>query len=443
MFKFRLKVGCFLASFFWVLGCPANTVDTPLVLSLSGALERTLRDNKQLLISLEQSNQAQIQVRKGLAPLLPQIKGHVEQMRSRIDLNFLPETLEKTLINPVDQGNYNVSIDQVLLNPTLFATYKAYGVSAKAALQAHEAARQQLMAKTARLYFTHVRNLEKRNALQASHAQAQSLLNFATQQQQAGTANALDVLRARQRLQHEESRLVAHKATLESSLLQLQQQLNLPKELPLELPEFEIVDSQATAFLAEDLLLKKRPDFQQNVLLLEQAQLARKAAGLQYFPTVSLAGTWGFQKQKLFGGDEPANVWTMGLKLSVPIFDGFNITADKMLATSLLIERRHYLQDLKQQITREQQEAQQQVDSRVAERLSVEQEVALAQQELEAAQTLFTQGVAKHQDLLDAQTRLVEAQDSAIEAAYQHALALVALGCATGRVHETLTGCIK
>lgn len=415
-----------------------------LVLDLKMALKRTAEDNKQLLMSLERVSQSDARRRKDLAPLLPQVKLKASQKRSRVDINFLPDNLENVVNNPVEEADYGAALE-LKLNPTLYATYKASQVAAKASKERHGATRQALLAQTAQLYFAHVRNQEKRKALDASQKRARSLLELAEIQAEAGLANDLDVIRARQRLKHEESRLAAHGADFATSLLNLRQQLSLPETLPVEVPTLRVPLELPETFqrLKQDQLTKARGEYRESEQLLEQARLAHKAASLQRLPTFSITGDWGYRKKRLFGSDEPANIWALGFQVSIPVFDGFAITSDKLLASSILIERRHGLQDLRLKISREQDEAYEQIQARVAQRISLEEAVELAQKELERAQVLFTEGVARHQDVVDAQDRLAQAEDQAIEAAHAHLLALVAFAQAQGRVQETLLGFLR
>lgn len=411
----------------------------PLVLDLKGALERTAQDNKQLLMSLERVSQADAQRRRSLAPLFPSISLKAAQKHSRVALSFLPPELAKLIVNPVKEADYGASLS-LKMNPSLYATYKANQMSAEAAAERHAATKQTLLAQTAQIYFLHVRNLEKLKALDSSYATALSLLTLVEAQAEAGMANDLDVIRARQRVKTEESRKAAHAAELASSWLKLREQLSLPRTMPVEFTPVSIPIACPVSItkLQEDRLLKARADYRENEGLLEQAVIARKAARLQRLPSFEVLGDFGFRKKQLFGNEKANNTWALGLQVSIPVFDGFGITADTMLATATMIERRHALQDLKQKITREQEEAYEAIQARLVERAALAEAVDLAHKELERAQDLFTEGVARHQDVVDAQDRLTEAQDGAIDAAYGHLLAVTALGLAQGTVQETL-----
>jgi outer membrane protein TolC len=146
---------------------------------------------------------------------------------------------------------------------------------------------------------------------------------------------------------------------------------------------------------------------------------------------------WG-QQSSHFDGLIPS--YTYQLALSVPLFTGGALTAERKLAELEEAKARQRRDDLRNGITEQVLSAEAQARSARSQIDVANAAVTLAQRELDLAADRFQQGVADNIEVVAAQSSLAEMTERRIEALFAFNIAEAQLSRAAGLVQTTCEG---
>ena len=260
---------------------------------------------------------------------------------------------------------------------------------------------------------------------------AKTLFQQATDQKTAGLASAVDVLRSQVQLQSREQKLISAQNDLAKQKLVLARAIGLPLAQQFEVTS-QILYRELTPPSLDDAIqsaYKARPDLQSQVNRVRTAELARKAAAAERYPSVGAETDYG-----LSGVNPGSSHGTVdaAATLRIPIFQGGRVHGDVLRADASLAEERQRLEDLRAKIEQEVREVYLDLEAD-AQEVSVEKSaVALATQTLEQSRDRFTSGVTDNIEVVQAQDALAIANDAYIASLYSYNLAKISLARATG-----------
>ena len=229
---------------------------------------------------------------------------------------------------------------------------------------------------------------------------------------------------------------------MKTSLLQLKALLDLDLDCELHLddsvidglkepPSIEAYESKGAS------LIGKRPELSSQKKRLDQALLARKAASWQRLPSVELFGDWGHDSDEAFAGDYN-EAWLVGVRASVPIFEGGRIRSEKREAAAAARQASYEMRVLERRIESEFRTAMFDMNSRYQEIELAGQEIDLGHDEVKQADLRYREGLADNRELIDAQQRLSDAERSRLNSAYLYGLSRLAFARAIGAVETVL-----
>jgi outer membrane protein len=218
--------------------------------------------------------------------------------------------------------------------------------------------------------------------------------------------------------------------------------------MPIQTP---IVLAQAD-FEITPLNLNDTPDVTQRnqyLLLKTQEQLLtyqRKSVVAEYYPRLSLTAGFNYfgsgPKFPWFAKSSDEVYWTdastIGLNLSVPIFNGFGTRSRVRQATIELQNTEEDIKDAKLALDLDYENAKTQITNNLITINNQKENVKLAQEVLDNTQNNYQQGLATLTDLLDAENSYIEAQNNYTSALLDYKLAEVQLIKAKGQL-KTLT----
>jgi outer membrane protein TolC len=326
-----------------------------------------------------------------------------------------------------------------LYNPSLRVLAEASRTGAEVARANQAAALQVVLADVAGGYFLNLRNLRRREVLDANITRTQALLGLARSQFAAGVATQIDVTRAEAQLAlAEQARLQHDTAVLQSQIL-LQRILDLPPGRPLQLAGFEVRRVPGTLFALgeESTVFGRRAEHLAARLAVDQSRLTVRAAERERWPALGLTGNVGVASPSFDDGGKQEQ-WAFGVGVTVPVFDGFRLSASRRSAQSRQRSQEARLHHLELQISAELRLAAQDATSRHAQVAVAEKGLGLAREELRLAQQRYQQGVADNREVVEAQNRLAQAEDNLVEAVHQYNLSRVELARARGDVRTIL-----
>ncbi len=258
-------------------------------------------------------------------------------------------------------------------------------------------------------------------------------LEYAEAQLLAGLGIRTDVLRARVDVSAAELDLTEAGNAVESARAALNTLMGQSPAQPLELAPDS--DEEPLPPLPPWEELRRTALETREELRGAQARTARQEAVVRiarggFLPTVNADGgmNWG-----VTGSQDPKDSWSVGLALSLPLFEGFATSAEVQSQKALLEASRFDEQTAQQQIEREVWEA---LLSEGAATRTLGNARALfeaAQENLEAAQESYRQGLSSMIALVDARTAFTDAERILIQAEYGHRIAYAVLDRAIGR----------
>lgn len=402
-----------------------------LQLTLADALNQVDRTSINVLLSREAVLQSIESARQQRSALLPDITLNATQVRRRTA--SIGGALVSSGINNRFDGTLNGRLE--VLDAQNIAAYQAARLGIKVSELDLEATRESVLASVADTYFQHLRNLSRIDVLDANIARAQALLDLARRQVDAGVATQIDVTRAEAQLAAAEQARLQQDTVVQTSELLLKRLLALELALPLDLTPVNVRRVEAPVFSAsiEEVAFERRADYLRATKLLEQNELEVRAAKFGRLPSIAFTGSYGIASGAAFDGNE-TEVWSGGVALSMPVFDGLRTRSLTRLALSRRREQELVVQDLKLRIGAEVRLAAQDARSRFAQIAVAERSLRLAEDELSLAQKRFEQGVADNREIVDAQNNLAVASDNFVEAIYQYNVARVELARVQGSV---------
>ena len=172
-----------------------------------------------------------------------------------------------------------------------------------------------------------------------------------------------------------------------------------------------------------------RPDLQGQMSQVRSAELERKAASAERYPSIGVETDYG-----LSGVNPGSSHGTVdaAATLRIPIFQGGRVHGDILRADALLTRERQRLEDLRAKIDQEVRDAYLDLDA-ASQEVSVEKSaVTLATQNLEQSRDRFTSGVTDNIEVVQAQDALAIASDAYIASLYSYNLAKISLARSTG-----------
>jgi outer membrane protein TolC len=246
-------------------------------------------------------------------------------------------------------------------------------------------------------------------------------------------ATGVDVTRAETRVAAERVRLSQAETNAQRARLDLLRTIGLPLSSdvtltdPLgfrqeSLPEEEVVVTEAGRGRLEVRIAEEQ-------LRLSGYNLgATKAEGA---PSVDFVADYGESGTTPTQNAVPTR--TVGVRMTIPLFDmgrKGRITA----AQSRQRQAELKLNDIRTQVEEDVRLALQTVTTTAAQARAAQQEVSLAERELQMARDRFSAGVADNLEVISAQTSLANARESEVSALAQYNAARINLASAWGRV---------
>jgi outer membrane protein TolC len=260
---------------------------------------------------------------------------------------------------------------------------------------------------------------------------AKALFQQASDQKTAGVASAVDVLRSQVQLQSREQKLLSAQNNLAKQKLALARAIGLPLgqrfDITTHVPYQELTPSGLDEAIQS--AYKARPDFQSQVNRVQSAELARKAAAAERYPSIGVETDYG-----LSGVNPGSSHGTVdaAATLRIPIFQGGRVHGDVLRADASLTEERQRLEDLRAKIDQEVRDVYLDLEAD-AQEVSVERSaITLATQTLEQSRDRFSSGVTDNVEVVQAQDALAIATDAYIASLYSYNLAKISLARATG-----------
>ncbi len=414
----------------------------PLRLSFAEAVRRAAGEAPVVALATLRTSEADARVRQTRATLLPSLSIGAEWLNRSFNSKSLGITFPTIpgqppfpeLIGPFNNYDVRFSAAQTLFDWSSVKRVRAAGARADGS-RAEAGATVEVAAQTAAVaYLRATRAQAVVAAREADSSIAAELVTLAEAQKAAGVSAAIDVTRARTQLVAAEGLLVVARNERDRARIDLARSLGLDPATSLALTDtltatLGAADVPADRDSAVALAVANRPDLRAEQARGAAARQAGSAIKAERLPRLEVAGDYGVNGLTVPGAIATRDV---ALMVSVPILDGFGREArvseqDAVARESAVRER-----DLRDQIAADVDAGYLDLRSAQAQQAIAAERLRLAEDELAQSRERFKAGVAGNIEVIDAQSNLIRARDSDIDARFAAASARVTLARAAG-----------
>jgi outer membrane protein len=420
---------------------PSQNKSSDVSLTLAQATEWAVTNNLQMVMARERIVQARGERGTVFSLLLPNISAAASQSNMTLNLaaqGFTTDVIPglPAFLGPFSVFDARVRLTQSIFNLAAIRQYQAgkYGVDLAAEQQRF--ATQQVMTAAALSYVGVLASEEAVANANANRDLAQTLLNLATSQHNAGLATGLDVARAETRLANQQVQVAQAQTSLDTARLDLLRVIGLPLSTNLSLVDALKFTPAGRSDAGSSVrsALAERGDLKVAEQQLKIATMQRKAAAAGWAPTLSFAGDYGTSAIKPNEVSLPTR--SVGVHLDVPIFNGGRTRAEVQTAASRERQIAAQAGDLKLAIEKDVRQALDSLITRETQVRAAQTALSLATRELELSRDRFANGIADNIEVVNAQTMLENARQSLVTSLAQFNIARLNLTAASGRVED-------
>ena len=412
-----------------------------LKINFEDAIERGLKQNLGGLLSSNAIESARGEKWKEMSEILPTLTTNTTETASQVNL-------AQTGFTKIHFPGFSFSGVSPIVGPFGFFDTRAYlsvpivninglqktrsaNESLRASRYSYKDARELVVLYVGYNYLQTMANAARVETADAQLKTAEALYNQANDRLKAGVSPAIDALRAKVEFQTRQQQLIAARNDFQKQRLALARTMGLPAGQPFELTETMPYDPPPPVTLDEALqrAYQMRSDFLAAQAQVHAAELSKRAAYAEYYPSVSFDGNYGV------GGPVPdqthGSFQAVG-SLKIPIFQGNRVHADILQADAALANNKAQLENLRGQIDQDVRDALFDLQSALDQVKVAKSNVDLASQTLDQARDRFAAGVTDNIEVVQAQEAVASANESNISSLFSYNIARISLARAEG-----------
>lgn len=436
----KLKIlGALLVLAGMAVAAPGQAVAGTVRLSLADAVRLALSDGAAARIAGLRVDESRATQRQARSALLPQVDAQASAGSNMLNLNTMGLSLPGfgPVIGPY--GLYDAHVAAAMNVVDLAALRRCR--AARQGVRLSEAERRstsfEVAAAVSQLYVTAQRADAAVGASESTVELFGRLRDLASDQWQAGVATRLDSLRAEVQLTREKQNLLTARSQRDQVRLALLRVIgsDLSQEVlltdPLSGPQRDVPALEGALAAAR----RGRPELAAAEAAVRAAELAVSAVSAEYLPTLGVLAKVAYDGSAL---DELDEVHSIFAAVSVPIFNGGRTGARLDEARARARQAAVQRAELERQVEEDVRRALIGHGSAAGRVVLAEQNLHLAEQELEAATDRFAHGVSTNVEVDNAQNSLAAARQGHVAALADEAQTWHELSRATGRVMELI-----
>ncbi len=429
-------------------GSTAVGTVSPQVLSLTlpDAIQRGIKYNLGPIGSGEAARQARALRLAAVAQLLPDVVGSVKETVEQVNLAAEGLRINVPILGfhfPTTVGPFNNFDARATLNESVSVTalrnWRSSQENVHSAELSLQDSRELVTLAVAGSYLQIIAAAARIQTAMAQIETAKTVYQQAVDRNASGVNARIDVTRSQVELQTQQQRLTSLTNDFEKRKISLARLIGLPMAQRFNLSD-TIPYHDAPPSDVDDLIqhaLAGRPDVQAASVQVKAAELVRKAASAEYYPSVDVSANYG--AIGITPTNEAHGTFTVAGGISFPIFRSGRIRADIDQADAALALRRAEYEDIKGR-------AEEDVRTALLDSSAAAQQVkvadsnrTLAADTLTQARDRFRAGVSDTVELVQAQESVATAEQAYISALFAFNLAQVSLARAVGQTEQGVT----
>lgn len=336
-------------------------------------------------------------------------------------------------------GGFDVS--QILFDGQVFVGLQARSAAIAAAEKVKDVTTEMINVNVQKVYYQLVVGRQQLTTIDANIERFQKLFNDTKAMFDQGFMERLDVDKVSVQLNNLQTEKIKQQNRLDAGFAGLKFLMNMPQKDSLQLTDSLTVDQVKDNVLSSQYNYPDRKEFQ----LLEITRKLRayniKRYKLSYLPILSAFGNYSKNAQRtkfdFFKGGSNRQWFTtslIGLKLNVPIFDGFARRARVNQAKLALQKTENDIEQLKQSIDNDVIQANLSISASFITLDNQRRNMELAEKVYNTTKIKYDQGLGSNQEIYNAQAELKTAQNNYYSALYDAVIAKIDFLKATGKL---------
>ena len=347
---------------------------------------------------------------------------------------------------PVKFGTkYNVSggfdVSQLLFDGQVFVGLKARPIALDFYTKQTEVTEEMINVNVQKIYYQLVVGRQQMTSIDANIKRFQKLLKDTKEIFKQGFAERLDVDKVTVQLNNIQTEKIKVQNQLDAGNAGLKFLMNMPQKDTLVLTDSISENKIKGNILGDEYKYEDRKEYQLLSLGIKLGELNVKRYKLSYLPTLAAFGSYSKNAQRqqfnFFKGGSEGQWFTtslIGLKLTVPIFDGFAKSARVKKAKLELEKTTNNLEQLKASIDNDVVQARLKITSSVVTMDNQKKNMQLAEQVYNTTKKKYEAGLGSNQEIYNAQAELKVAQNNYYAALYDAIIAKIDYQKAIGKL---------
>ena len=420
-----------------------EAVAPELKLSLRDAIQAAVDNNVNVRLLKERIATAQAQTNTSFGALLPNVGGYLNGRHQTVNLAAfgLPADrlsglgLTRSVTDPFEVYDARATLVQNIFSLSLLQRWRAAKSGLDVAGLEAEVTKRDVMATVGLLYIEVLRADEAVKARLTDIELSQQLLKLARDRRTVGVATGLDVTRQEVQLENNKQRLLVSQNEQESARLNLIRALGIAFDVRLTLTDELKFVPPVTQRVEEALVIAREQRLELRAQETRQrlATLSLSSVTSERIPSLSLNGDYGWIGLK---PDEAVTTRSIGLTLSIPIFDGGQREGRISENRSRVRQESIRMKDVSDQVTLEVRNALLTLESSTQQVAVAEKGLELALKELTFAKDRFAAGLVTNIEVTNAQASVARARDNQIEALVRFNASRINLARAKGEIDK-------
>lgn len=327
---------------------------------------------------------------------------------------------------------------QLLFDGQVFVGLQARAASIELVNKQVEVTEEMINVNVQKIYYQLVVGKKQLSTISANIERFGKLLADTKIIYENGFAEKLDVDKVNVQLSNLLTERLKVQNQLEAGNAALKYLMNMPQK-----EELILTDTLSTEVLKENILdnsysYEDRKEFQLITITQKLQKFNIKRYKLSYLPTVSVFGNFSKNAQRtkfdFFKDGSWFTTSLVGLKVNVPIFDGFAKRSRVNKARLEYEKTSNNLEQLKAGIDNDVAQSTVNITNALVTVNTQEQNMALAEQVYNTTKLKYEQGLGSNQEIYTAQTELKTAQNNYYSALYDAIIAKINYQKATGKL---------
>lgn len=344
---------------------------------------------------------------------------------------------------PVKFGTkYNASggfdVSQLLFDGQVFVGLIARGVALKFYEKQTEITEEMINVNVQKIYYQLVVGKQQMTSVDANIGRFEKLLKDTKEIYKQGFAERLDVDKVSVQLNNLQTEKIKIQSQLDAGNAGLKFLMNMPQKDLLLLTDSITEDKIKENILADNYKYEDRKEYQFLTIAKQLNEFNVRRYKLSYLPVLSAFGNYSknAQRQKFdfFKGGQWFTTSLIGLKLSVPIFDGFAKSSRVQKAKIEVQRTNNNIEQLKSSIDNDVAQARLKITASVVTMDNQKRNIELAEKVYNTTKIKYEQGLGNNQEIYNAQTELKIAQNNYYSSLYDAIIAKIDYQKATGKL---------